>query len=87
MKPIEFEEQNFEFKKPKSMTDKECGSLPCFIDKNEKHPQVISCWKLSEEELKEIQKTGIVWMSVFAFPVPPVWIGAEKPLQEIVIDE
>ncbi len=87
MEPIKFKEQNTVFNKPSSMTDEECGSLPCFVDRNERYPQIISCWKLSEEEMIEIQKTGIVWVSVYANGLPPMAIMTEKPLREIVIDD
>ena len=32
-------EQNWELKKPESMSDEECSSLPCFVD----NTQVVSC--------------------------------------------
>jgi len=62
MKPIEFDEQNGNLGKPVNMSDKECGSLPCFRD----GLNVVSKWELTEEELKEIKKTKCIYVSVLS---------------------
>lgn len=62
MKAVKFKEQNAILKKPHSMSEKECSSLPCFMDgKN-----VISRWELSEKELEEIKKTKCIYISVLS---------------------
>lgn len=79
MKPIEFEEQNTDLKKPESMTDEECSSLPCFRDGN----QVISKWELNEEEKEHVAKKGWIWVRVFAgMSSPPISIEATNTVFE-----
>ncbi len=69
MKPIKFEEQNITY-----VADG-CLDLPAHraVD------QIISCWKLSDKEKEEIQRTGIVWFSVMGQQQPPIWLGIETP--------
>lgn len=45
-------------------------------------PVVISCWKLTKEELEEINKTGRVWLTVVGDTMSPVQLTVEKPFQE-----
>lgn len=46
---------------------------------SEFHDCVISCWKMTREELQTIQKTGRVWLVVLGQTMPPVMILGEKP--------
>lgn len=62
MKAIEFKEQNAVLKKPESMTDQECSSLPCFMDGR----NVISKWELSDKEIEEIIKTKCIYVCVLS---------------------
>ncbi len=62
MKPVEFDEQNDVLGKPASMTDGECGSLPCFRD----GVNVVSMWELTEKELEQIQKTKCIYVTVIS---------------------
>lgn len=39
--------------------------------------QVISCWRLTEEELARVNKTGVVWFSCYGPTHPPVFISGE----------
>jgi len=45
------------------------------------NPNVASCWKLSEEELKQIAETGVVWFSCWGKTHAPMMISAEKPVE------
>lgn len=42
---------------------------------------VTTCWELSPEELKQIQETGVIWLSLLTFnqPLQPVLLLTEKP--------
>lgn len=41
--------------------------------------QIVSCWKLTPEEIENIQKTGVVWLSVFSGRTqPPVLVSGEN---------
>lgn len=69
MKPIKFEKQNTTY-----VADG-CLDLPA----HKAEDQIISCWKLTEQELAKIQETGIVYLSVMGRFQPPVWLGVETP--------
>lgn len=81
MKPIEFKEQNFTFKKPEGMTEEQCGDLHAYKGKTEGElPVVISCWEPSQEEIDEIVKTKKIWVwLMIAGTIPPVYIGTDHP--------
>jgi hypothetical protein len=73
MLPTTFKEQNFTFNKPSSMTDEECGDLDVWKGKDSiGYPVIISCWKLSLEDLNRINETGCVWLSITGNGMPPV---------------
>jgi hypothetical protein len=81
MKPIKFKEQNFTLGKPPNMSDNECMSLPCFRDGN----QVISKWKLSEEEKAHVAEHGFIWISVLGgWSQPPILPQACETVFETV---
>jgi hypothetical protein len=42
-------------------------------------PVVISCWKVTQEELEEIQRTGRVWLMVYGVTMPPVVLCGVRP--------
>lgn len=76
MKPIEFKEQSKVLGKPESMTDEECSSLPVYSD----GAQCVSCWKLSDEEIKLISETGCMYVGVLSGSTqPPIWLTVESP--------
>ncbi len=47
------------------------NDLPVFIGNG----LVISCWRLSEDELKTVAETGVVWLAVMGNTAPPVKIS------------
>ncbi len=42
-------------------------------------PCMVSCWKLTAEEMAEIVKTGRVWLVVIGKRMPPVILSGTKP--------
>lgn len=42
---------------------------------------VTTCWKLTPEELKQVNETGVIWLSTLTFnqPLQPILLCAEKP--------
>jgi len=42
---------------------------------------VVSCWKVTAEELAEIQRTGRVWLMVWGVTMPPVALCGVKPIE------
>lgn len=45
------------------------------------HPHVISCWKLSPDELAEIVRTGLVWFHSWGETHPPISIQGASPFR------
>jgi len=71
--PTDFEGANKVFHPPEGMEDR-CSDLTVFQDKT----SVISCWKLSEEELAEVNRTGVVWLRVHGQGTPPVKVSGHS---------
>lgn len=48
----------------------------------------VSCWRLSPEELAEVNRTGgIIFLSVFSGrSQPPVFLGDEEAVRTLVVD-
>lgn len=69
--PVGFQGSNAVYAAPKGMTQEECVDLPVFAD----DMQVISCWRLTKEELANVMETGVVWISVWGHRVPPMQLS------------
>lgn len=83
MIPVEFKYQNKVFTKPEDMTDEQCQSLNVWQGKDQSgFPNIISCWKLSEDDMNTIKETGVVWLTIVANGMPPVYVGSENPFVE-----
>lgn len=76
MKPIKTDETNTVF-----IADG-CGDLPAVkaFDENGVY-YVITAWEISPEELKKIQETGIIYLSVIGQSIPPVFLTADNPVK------
>jgi len=68
---VGFEGANHVFQAPKGATD--CVDLQVYADGS----QIISCWRLSKEELKQVTETGVVWVRINGSGMPPIYIGGE----------
>lgn len=80
MLPTKFPEANFIFTKPEDMTDEQCMDLPVWRGNGaDGVPMIISYWKLSYEDLQEINKTGGVWLRIIGSGMPPVALEVECP--------
>lgn len=40
----------------------------------------ISCWKVTEQELEEINRTKRVWVIILGKKVPPITIEGQRPI-------
>lgn len=38
----------------------------------------LSCWRLTPEELAEIARTGVVWLSIWGSTQPPALVAGER---------
>jgi hypothetical protein len=85
MLPVDFPERNFVYQKPKDWTDEQCSDLPVWKgdapidDEGNKAPVIISCWRLSKEDLEETQRTGLIYLSISGAGMPPVALFTENP--------
>jgi hypothetical protein len=77
--PASFAESNGVLSRPPDMTDDECAPLSILRASIGPYPAVISCWKLTAEELAEINRTGRVWLVVLGETMPPVMVEGLKP--------
>jgi hypothetical protein len=80
MLPADFPERNFVFTKPSGMTDEQCSDLPVWKGNDrDGFPIIVSKWKLSKEDLEEINRTGEIWLSLTGNGMPPVSVFTEYP--------
>lgn len=77
MKPLNFEGANAVF----GANQPEYTPLPAECVGNPETGQINTCWELSPEEIKRVQETGKIWLSVLTFgqPLQPVLLTADKP--------
>lgn len=71
--PVGFEGVNAVYRAPPGQTQEQCLDLQLFRD--EEGRQLISCWRLTPEELILVQKTGVVWLSITGLNMPPVLVS------------
>ena len=76
MKPIEFEGSNVVY----GENQPEYQPLPALKRKGNSG-EIVTCWELSPDELKQIQETGKIWVSMLTFgqPLQPVLVSVDKP--------
>ncbi len=80
MEAASFDEANLVLGPPPGMTEEQVGSLSVWRGAYaDGRPVVISCFKVTKEELEEINRTGRVWLHVFGVTMPPVWLGGRNP--------
>ena len=65
------------------MTDEQCMPLPVFKGTDtEGTPLILSCWRLSKEDFEDIQKSGVIWLSIVSSGMPPVSLFTENPFEK-----
>jgi hypothetical protein len=80
MVPASFDEANTVLGKPSDMTADDCEALSVLRTETVSGlPVVVSCWKLTQKELEEINRTGRVWLLVYGQTMPPVALDGSKP--------
>lgn len=84
MIPTAFDEDNAALGRPQGMTDEECAPLSVFIGNDvDRRPVVISCWKLTDEELAEVIRTRRVWVIIHGETMPPIAPTGISPFVKI----
>lgn len=75
-----FDQENAVLGAPLGMSADECEPLSVWRGELESGvPVVISCWKITAEELEEIKRTGRVWLMVMGTTMPPVYLKGVSP--------
>jgi len=83
MIPCSFDESNVVLDKPDDMDRDQCEALSVWRGRsNDGTPLVISCWKLTRDELEILLATGRVWLTVLGQTRPPVSLSINKPFTE-----
>lgn len=85
-KSVEFPGHNRRFEIPKQIHDHVTYADTMFAHSNGVWSHV--CWKLSEEELEEVKRTGEVWMAVRCGvePLRPHFAGSLSWVKQNTID-
>ena len=80
MELASFDEANTVLGKPQDMTHEQCEAASvCRTQNADGVMVVVSCWKVTKEELEEIQRTGRVWLIVAGHTMPPVNLTGISP--------
>lgn len=92
MVPSKFPQSNTVMTSPKSDDPNfECQDLHVYREGDENgQPGFISCWEPTKEELEDIVSTGKVWLKIYGYAHPPVWVGGHNPFinaKDITINE
>lgn len=80
MVPTSFDESDGILDKPSNMTYEQCDPI-CVkhIVFQDGFPGVITCWKLTKEEVDELISTGRLWITIMGNVIPPISPTVEKP--------
>ncbi len=80
MIPSAFDEENAILDPPPGVPQEAIASISVYRGELDNGcPAMISCWKPTQEELAEIQRTGRVWVLVMGHTVPPIAITGISP--------
>lgn len=80
--PVIFPGKNFDFGPPPGQEDA-CVTLPVMADGINN----VSCWKLTPEELAEVNESGCVFLNVRSGRAMfPVYVGSATALNPLIAD-
>lgn len=81
--PSSFHESNDVLGKPHSMSHDQCESLSILRTETVGGiPCILSCWKVTKEELAEINRTCRVWVTVAGETHPPIAVDGVAPFSD-----
>ena len=83
MVPSGFDQENGVLDPPIGMDATDCHALSVWRGLTYGDtPVVISCWKVTAEELEEIRRTGRVWLYIMGTTMPPAYPTGFNPFEE-----
>lgn len=60
--------------------------MPAWVGEDQRGDSMsVSCWKLTPEELVEVQRTGVVWQGIMGKGIPPSYVAAFSPFQPYIV--
>lgn len=78
-----FDEANCILSAPEGMTIDECEAINVWRGRNsEGTPVVISCWKVTKEDLEILLRTGRLYLVCAGDTMPPVILQSKHPWSE-----
>lgn len=77
MLPSNFDESNGSLDPPKGVSPDECH--PLYVFRDGRH--VVSCWRVTQDELDEINRTGRVWLTIWGPTMPPALPSGTYPFK------
>lgn len=81
--PVKWEKANRLLVAPEGITSEQVQGLSVFTNGS----VCVSKWKLSEEALAEVVKTGCIFLSVYSgHTQPPVFLGSEAECHAVAVD-
>lgn len=84
MKPKNFKQVNKIYSKPVGWTDEQYSSLPTYQHINQDgHPEIISCWEISDEELEKLKTTKCIWFLMVSNVQTPILLSVDSPFTVI----
>lgn len=93
MKAVKFNDQNMVFNKPEDMTDEQCEPLHAkaydlFVGPKEDdvYPAIDSVWELDAEDIKLINLTGKIRLTIFGRGMPPISLRVEGEYEETALE-
>lgn len=84
MQPISFEESNCNYENHHGFTLNGINIVSAFKGESKDGiPIVVTCWKMTEEELEEFQRTGKIWILSLGTELPLQQPLANKPIERL----
>jgi len=82
MQPVSFEESNCTYENNGGISINGIDVASAFQGHTKDDiPIVVTCWKMTEEELEEFQRTGRIWVLTLGHVIPIQQLFATKPLE------
>lgn len=83
MVPISFDQANHIIDKPKDISVEQCDPLNvCMCQSEDGVPLIVSCWKITKEELEEFNRTGRIWLITVGDKHSMVTLTANNPFNK-----
>lgn len=77
MDVVRFDECNIIFAKDQP----QYRPFPAYAVSDDEFGEIVCCWKLNDDEIKEIVRTGVIWHHILTFknPLQPQRLSAYRP--------